>query len=367
MPALWAHKKKFPNWKWYDSPYIGTEGEGFFTGFSTDKPGLAEGFHGGGPDKPLAFGVDEAKSAEPWLEGVVEGRIHPERLIIMSSQGYAEGWFYDSQTRRKADFKVVNQRAEDCPHITPEHILAVKRKWGNTGLADSILGHGFMPLVADAVIDYKTFDWLLEHPPAVQYGEVHAFCDFAWSNDGDESVLAVRNGNKITIEAAFRKDSLHEVCNEFEYHFKRLNLKPHQISGDEGGGGKLVMDEFDRRGWLMQRWNNGAASTEPENFKDCKAQVWYNFGQLLDMKNLILPRDDDLRMQLVNRKRKTTGNTGGKLAIETKAEMKERGVASPDRADAVCGAAMPRSGWWGGGSAMAKPMMVGGWKPMGGA
>jgi hypothetical protein len=360
---LWAHKKKFPNWKWYDSPYIQTEGEGFFTGFSTNKPGLAEGFHSGGDDKPLAFAVDEAKSAQPWLEGVVEGRIHPERLLIMSSQGYAEGWFYSSQTVRHQDFTVVQQRAEDCPHITPEHIANVRRKWGNTGLADSILGHGFMKLVEDAVIDYKAYDRLIENPPARGYGEIHAFCDFAWSSDGDESVLALRNGNVVTLEACFREEGLHAVCDRFVQEYQRLHLEPWQISGDEGGGGQLVMDELDRRGWKLQRWNNGSAANDDEHFQDSKAEVWYNFSELIDIGNLVLPKDADLRIQIINRKR--IAGSKGRLAIETKRDMKDRGVGSPDRADAVLAACMPKGGWAGGAATAVRPVQIGCWEAMG--
>jgi phage terminase large subunit len=364
MPALWAYKQMFPDWKWFDSPYIETEEGGFFTGFSTKKPGYAEGFHDDGEDVPLAFVVDEAKSCEPWLEGVVEGRIHPTRLMLMSSHGFAEGWFYDSQTRRKNDFACIQQKASDCPHLTQQYISDVRRKWGQTGLADSILGEGFMRLVEDAVIDYKQYDYLVDNPPKPAHGEIHAFCDFAWSSDGDESVLAMRNGNIITLEACFRAEGLHAVCDRFVYEFKRLNLQAWQISGDEGGGGQLVMDELDRRGWHLQRWNNGAPANDADHFQDSKAEVMYNFSELVDMKSLVLPKDDDLRFQLISRKRKM--GTKGRLAIETKAEMKERGVFSPDRADAVVAAAMPKGGWASGATFNAKPMTVGNWQPMGG-
>jgi len=344
MPALWQYKSMFPDWKWMDSPYYETEEGGFFSGFSSRKPGYAEGFHSDGEDVPLLFIVDEAKSAEPWLEGVVEGRIHPTILVLLSSHGFAEGWLYDSQTKRKNDFVCVTQRAEDCAHIKPKHILDVRRKWGNTGMADSILGHGFMKLVEDAVLDYKAIDRLINNPPAWGPGEIHAFCDFAWSTGGDESVLAARNGNRIKIEDTFREEGLHAVCDRFVKRFKELGLTSPQISGDEGGGGRLIMDELDRRGWRLQRWNNGAPSRDVDHFQDCKSECWYNFSELVDMGNLILPDDNDLRSQLINRKR--IAGSKGRLAIETKTDMKERGVPSPDRADAVIGCAMPSGGGW---------------------
>ena len=366
MPGLWNYRQKFPDWKWMDSPYIETPDGGWFVGFSSKKPGTAEGFHDDGPDVPLLFIVDEAKSAEPWLEGVVEGRIHPTILILMSSHGFAEGWFFDSQTKRAKDFICITQRAEDCPHLSQQYCLDTRRKWGNTGLADSILGHGFMKLVEDAVLDYKAIDRLINNPPQWGPGEVHAFCDFAWSTGGDESVLAFRNGNRITLEACFREEGLHAVCDRFVKEFERLGLRGRSscISGDEGGGGQLIMDELDRRGWRLQRWNNGAAAKDADHFQDSKAEVWYNAGELIDMGNLIIPDDADLRAQLINRK--SIPGTKGRLAIETKKDMKVRGVPSPDRADAFLGAAMPSGGGWTSGTVtFAKPLQIGGYEMIG--
>lgn len=366
MPGLWSYRQRFPDWKWMDSPYIETPEGGWFVGFSSRKPGYAEGFHDDGPDVPLLFIVDEAKSAEPWLEGAVEGRIHPTILILMSSHGFAEGWFFDSQTKRAKDFITVTQRAEDCPHLSQEYILGTRRKWGNTGLADSILGHGFMKLVEDAVLDYKCIDRLINNPPQWGPGEVHAFCDFAWSTGGDESVLALRNGNRVSLEACFREEGLHPVCDRFIKEFQRLGLQGRAscISGDEGGGGQLIMDELDRRGWRLTRWNNGAAAKDADHFQDSKAEVWYNASELIDIGNLIIPDDADLRAQLINRKR--VPGTKGRLAIETKADMKERGVPSPDRADAFLGACMPSGGGWSTGEvAYAKAIQVGGYEAIG--
>jgi hypothetical protein len=50
-----------------------------------------------------------------------------------------------------------------------------------------------------------------------------------------------------------------------------------------------------------------------------------------------------LRGQLMNRKRKK--NDKGKLAVESKEDMKARGVPSPDRADALIGCLAPTGGF----------------------
>ncbi len=342
-PALNKYRDKFEHWKWNADLYIETDEKGFFRGFSTDNPGRAEGDHADGDDAPLLYIVDEAKSAPPWLAGVVEGRVRPTRTVLMSSHGFAEGWFYESQTTLQ-NFVRVNQTADDTPHITKATIKSVEERWkGAPDFANSILGRGFMPLVQDAIIRYKDLDACIAHPPEFQDGETHAFCDFAWSNDGDENVLAVRVGNRITIEHTFHAEKLHDICDEFVAEFSRLGLQSGQISGDEGGGGQQIIDELENRGWFLNRINNGFPANDSEHFKSVAAEMWFNFSTQVINKKLILPNDQEMRGQMVNRKR--VANPGGKIAIESKKEMKKRGVMSPDRADSVIGCAAPGGGY----------------------
>jgi phage terminase large subunit len=102
-PAIVEHKDKFPGWKWYETPYLESRDPitghvGFVRCFTTNEPGRFEGQHSLGPDRPLMIIVDEAKSAPEWMRQVAEARIRPERLVLLSSHGFSEGWFYESQT-----------------------------------------------------------------------------------------------------------------------------------------------------------------------------------------------------------------------------------------------------------------------------
>lgn len=100
-PAILRHKDKFPKWHWLETPYFESKdpatGEtGFFRGFTTNHPGRAEGDHEEPPNSPLMFIVDEAKTAQEWLKKVLMGRVRATRTILMSSHGFAEGWFYET-------------------------------------------------------------------------------------------------------------------------------------------------------------------------------------------------------------------------------------------------------------------------------
>lgn len=140
-PNLLRFKSKFPKWRWLETPYVTTYDEdapgveGFINCFTTNVPGRAEGDHNSGNqvrlrdllssgrvqdpleaakiqerikaggdataddgEYPLLYIVDECKTAQPWMKGVLIGRVRPARLLVMSSHGFAEGWFFETQT-----------------------------------------------------------------------------------------------------------------------------------------------------------------------------------------------------------------------------------------------------------------------------
>jgi hypothetical protein len=343
LPALHGYQNRFPNWKFLRTPRIETENvQCFWEGFATNEAGKFEGHHAGGKDEPLMIIVDEAKTVKDDIFEAIE-RCKPTRLLLASSPGYAEGEFYRSHTTRAKFYKTFSQRAAECPHWKQEEIDNIRAKWGEKhSLFKSMVMAEFMESVEDAVVDLKAVEDLLANPPVEKKGgpaDTKAFCDFAWGGDGDENVLALRNGNVVTLEETFRADNLHAICGRFIQAFNRLRLKPWQIDGDEGGGGKLICDQLQAMGWRINRINNGAAARDPEHYANRAAEMWFEGAQKIARREIILPNDDELRAQMLDRKR--VPNARGKLAIEPKREMAKRNVGSPDRADAVFGAMTP--------------------------
>ncbi|HUA66219.1 MAG TPA: hypothetical protein VME24_10245 [Alphaproteobacteria bacterium] len=347
VPALHAYQSVFPNWKFLRTPRIEAESvRCFWEGFSTDEAGKFEGHHAGGPDEPLLVIVDEAKTVNDDIFEAIE-RCKPTRLLIASSPGYAEGEFYRSQTTRAKFYQTFVQRAAECRHWKQEEMHRLRDKWGEDHpLYRSMVMAEFMESVADSVIALKALEDLMSNPPAragtgspTSIAERKAFCDFAWSGEGDENVLAFRNGNVVTLEETFRADNLHAVCGQFIAAFTRLGLRPHEIDGDEGGGGKLICDQLQSMGWRINRVNNGAAPRYCQHYANLAAEMWFEGAKQIARREIILPDDDDLRAQMLDRKR--VPDSRGKLAVESKSDMRKRGVHSPDRADAVFGAMTP--------------------------
>jgi len=345
VPALHAYQSLFPKWNFFRTPRIEAESLScFWEGFSTDEGGKFEGHHANGPDEPLLIIVDEAKTVKDDIFEAIE-RCKPTRLLIASSPGYTEGEFYRSQTTRAKFYQTFVQRAAECPHWKQEEMDRLREKWGeNHPLYRSMVMAEFMESVADAIVGLKDLEDLIANPPVARKAgrdpyQFKAFCDFAWSGRGDENVLALRDGNVITLEETFRADNLQALCGRFVAAFNRLGLQPWQIDADEGGGGKLICDYLQEMGWRINRVNNGAAPRYCKHYANLAAEMWFEGAKKIARREIILPNDDELRAQILDRKQ--IPNAQGKLAVESKTDMKKRGVDSPDRADAVFGAMTP--------------------------
>ena len=66
------------------------------------------------------------------------------------------------------------------------------------------------------------------------------------------------------------------------------------------------------------------------------AEAWFNFGRQVTNGELNLIRDETLIAQLTSRK--TSCDSRGRIKLESKDELRARGLKSPDRADGVVGA-----------------------------
>jgi hypothetical protein len=67
---------------------------------------------------------------------------------------------------------------------------------------------------------------------------------------------------------------------------------------------------------------------------------WSTIGQLIERRQVIIPNDEKLIAQLTSRRK--LYDSRGREKLESKADLKSRGVESPDRADALIGAVMMR-------------------------
>ena len=316
---------------------IRTPQGGLLTAFTTDEPGRMEGHHGA-KGAPLLIIVDEAKSVPNDIFQAID-RCGYAVLLVISSPGLRSGTFYECFASNRAQHIGFEITLEQCPHIPRARIDDMIETYGEQHplVRSSIYGE-FMDLAEGEsfIVPFQSLMDAINNPPHAKISrhEYAAFCDFA--QGGDENVLAVRSGNKLIALSAWHDTNAISIVGRFILEFRRQGLRAEQIWGDAGGLGLPMCDMLRDAGWPINRFNFGAKATDEDRFISRGAEIWHSFSSRIQKRELVLFNDPSLVSQLTSRK--TTIDARGRLGIEKKEDMSARGVRSPDRADAVCGA-----------------------------
>lgn len=336
MPAIRKHSARFPAWEFLGRT-IRTHDNGFFLSFTTDEPSRAEGHHKSA-HSPLLLIVDEAKSVEPEIFQALD-RCTYNVLLYISSPGLKTGRFYDAFTLHREQFLLLEQVGlKDCPHISPERIRDVIETYGERApfVRSTIYGE-FMAEDESTpmAVSYEKLMANFESPPGalISRHDYSAFCDFAAG--GDENVLAIRSGNKLLELVAWRERDTTASVGRFIIEFRKNHLRPSQIWGDAGGLGTPMCDMLADAGWPINRFDFGGKAGNPAIYYNKGAEIWMRLSRGVEKGELVLLNDPALISQLTTRK--IFYDLKGRVRLETKDDLRARGVKSPDRADAVCG------------------------------
>lgn len=340
FPAFHRFRLRLPGWVVHDTTIRTPEGSRC-VGFSTDDAGLFEGFHvgpAGHHENPLLIIVDEAKSVDETIFQAID-RCRPTWLMLMSSPGAATGRFYQSHTSQRSFYRTHVARASDCPHIDQQTITNIIARYGENHpfVRSSIYAEFDAEGGPGMVIALARIEDCHRAPPVALTGDRHAFCDFA--RHRDENVLAVREGNRVRIERAWRDTDTMRACGEYIAAFRRLNLKAEEITGDDDGLGAGVIDRMGELGWEINRFHGGQPAREKNRYANRISEVWGEGSNAIERRAVIIPEDTVLIEQLTCRAWKRYSD--GTLQLESKDDMRRRGLRSPDRADAVLGAMAP--------------------------
>lgn len=352
---------------------VGNEKRWFGVARTATKPENMQGFH----EDNMLFIVDEASGvADPIMEailGTLSGANN--KLLLCGNPTRTSGTFYDSHTRDRALYKCHTVSSVDSSRTNKENIDSLIRKYGWDSNVVRVRVRGEFPEQEDDV--FIRLSWIessinteLEPETAKALGcffddkgrkiidrngvdSIDIGCDVARFGD-DRTVI----GYKINeVAKIFKKYNGQDttwtagnICRLYNslvdlYKFK----KKIYVKIDDGGVGGGVTDQLRE---IKRR--------EPERYKMMEI-VPIHFGQPIKHKyyydtttymmgiiremlepfddagnprqpTLVLPNDDDLVGQLSCRK---YSYVGGKIKVESKKEMKERGLSSPDEADCM--------------------------------
>lgn len=298
-------------------------------GFCTNHPGKFESWH----NENFLLIADEAKSIpDPIFQAF--DRCRPTHRLYASSPGIKGGEFYKSFTNPAYGFSIHKASAYDCPHVTEEEITKIITKYGiDHPFTRSTIFAEFMGDESDVyVITLSDVRSILDEPPMAAWGKKAAFIDFGAG--GDETVIAIMDGNEVLPLICWRDKNTMSTVGRCITELRRFEVTAPNTFADEGGIGKPMCDAMMEAGFSVNRVNNQSAPYD-SRYINRGGEMWWDAQYLIKNKRIKLPKDEILVEQLSNRFQ--AFDSKARLGVEKKELMKERGLNSPDRADAVCG------------------------------
>ena len=145
----------------------------------------------------------------------------------------------------------------------------------------------------------------------------------------DATVIAVRQGRDIIAIKRYQGDDTMEVVGHVIEAIEEY--KPVFTVVDEGGLGAGVVDRLKEQRYKVKGVNFGSRSSKPIMYGNKRAEMWGLMREWL--KTASIPTDRRLKTDLTSPM--TKPDSKGTLFLEGKKEMKSRGLASPDAADAI--------------------------------
>jgi hypothetical protein len=146
----------------------------------------------------------------------------------------------------------------------------------------------------------------------------------------DATVIAVRQGRDIIAIQRHRGDDTMTVVGHVIEAIEEY--KPALVVIDEGGLGAGIVDRLKEQRYKIKGVNFGNKSSNPVMYGNKRAEMW---GKMKDwLKTASIPLDRFLKTDLISPMMKP--DSKGTIFLESKKDMKARGLASPDAADAIC-------------------------------
>lgn len=350
------------NYRYYEFLHVSEQGEpqpSVMQLFATDEAGKAEGYHPIAKGKKMAIFTSETKSIPSDITEALERCTGFTHRVDASSPGAAAGYFYDTCSsalprNEIADIKALSSvqtilykvTAYDCPHITPSEIARIESKLpggkNNPVFRSSVLaefGSTDEMVVIPSNLVWRAVEDLPKRKEPFNIKWIpaeHNEGGLDLSDGGAETVLAVRNGNKLIGLEGFRFEDTEDTIDYLEELFRKWNLthKEAFVRGDYCGMGGPMLRALKRRKWSNVRFvDSRNRAAEPKTYANRGTELFFNMRELLSNRQIILFYDKVLIAQLCTRYYKLREGTIHQLL--SKVEQKAKGFPSPDRADGI--------------------------------
>ena len=315
-------------------------------GLSANDADQFQGFH----CENMFVVVDEAEGvAEPIYEAVeaVMTSAHPT-LLLIGNPTTTSGGFHRAFHRERGIYETITMSALESPNVaagdifipgltTPAWVEERRQVWGEGSEMFRARVMGEFPdrgednLIAISDIDDATYP--PGEVPAATGGYEPVILGVDVARFGaDRSVIMVRRGDVAADVQMFHGIDTEDLAGRVRN--SALALAASAVNVDEVGMGAGVVDKLRNEGVPVQGVNGSSAPVrEPVVCANLRAEGYWTLARRFRDHSIRIPRDAELIAELASLRYRY--NSRGRILMESKEDMKRRGLPSPDKADAL--------------------------------
>lgn len=299
-----------------------------------EQPEAFQGFH----SENMLFLVDEASGVEDIIFEVGEGAMSTAgaKTLMAGNPTRPSGYFYDAFHKMRAHWLPIKVGCNESSRVSPAYIEKMATQYG----ADSniyrvrVLGE-FPTSEDDSVIPLH-----LCEAAKVRLVKPSEMFRPIWGVDvarfGDDRTSLAKRQSNVQLEPvkSWRgKDTMQTSgLVKKEWDMTDPIDRPSEICIDVIGLGAGVVDRLLEMGLPARGINVAESATVDERYLRLRDELWFMGRQWLVGANVKLCDDDALIAELTGPRYDIT--SAGKIKVESKDDMKARGLDSPDLADA---------------------------------
>ena len=298
-----------------------------------EQPEALQGVH----SENVMLVADEASGVPEAVFEAAAGSMsgHNALTILLGNPVRSSGFFFETHNRLKDEWWTKRVSCEDSARVSQEYIDDMKSRYGEESNAYRIRVLGEFPRSDDDTIIPME---LLE---SAKHRDTRAYEDapIIWGLDvarfgSDSSVLCKRQSNVVHTLERWRNLDLMQLTGAVVAQYEACDHKsrPAEILVDSIGLGAGVVDRLIELKLPARGINVSESPAMGGTYLNLRAELWHKAKAWLEKRDCKIPNNEDLIGELATVRYTFTSN--GKIKIESKDDIRKRGLKSPDMADA---------------------------------
>lgn len=286
----------------------------------------------------MILGADEASGlGDPVfrpLESTMTGICN--FAIITFNPTKPTGYAIQTQTTDKENWLAYHWDAEQSDVVDPMHVERYAKKYGRDSNMYRINVRGLPPRSdADVFLPYHWVDLAVNAPLEPDDEDCWvAGLDVAGAG-ADQTVLTIGCGGRVEHILDTNLVRKKDIAFWVEDYWLKYDLQA--VAVDVNGLGAGVAEELEDLG-VYVLWVNAGCEAERRSdlCERLRDELWWEVREAFQNFLVSIPDHEELMGELTSIKYEDHRGSKGKMKIESKREMKRRGLKSPDHADAFC-------------------------------